>query len=128
MPEGSDKYSWTKRALSFKFAFQGMRYAWSTQHNLWIHSAAAILVIAAGLYFEINTAEWLAIIICISSVLMAELFNTAIEELVNLVSPEFNPIAGRVKDVAAAAVLLSALGSVVVALIIFLPKIKMLLA
>ncbi|MNR31144.1 Undecaprenol kinase [compost metagenome] len=81
------------------------------------------MVLLAGWHFEVSFLEWIALIVCISSVLAAELFNTAIEVLVNLVSPEFNPKAGLVKDIAAAAVLIVALMSLVVGLIIFVPKI-----
>lgn len=108
---------------SFGFAIKGLKQGFKTELNFRVHVVAAVLTFVAGWYFEVSLLEWLAIIICIGSVLAAELMNTAIEGLVNLVSPEFNPRAGLVKDVAAAAVLVVALMSLVVGLIIFVPKI-----
>ena len=84
---------------------------------------AAVLVVTAGWYFEISKGEWLAIVICIGLVMVTELINTAIEILVDCVSPEFNVKAGLVKDIAAGAVLVAALVALLVAFIIFVPKI-----
>jgi undecaprenol kinase/diacylglycerol kinase (ATP) len=80
------------------------------------------MVVVAGWHFSISVAEWLAIVLCVGAVLVTELINTAIETLVDMVSPEFNVKAGLVKDIAAAAVLIAAIMAVIVALIIFVPK------
>lgn len=108
---------------SFGFAVKGIKQSFITELNFKIHLLIAAFVVVAGWGFDISTLEWLALVICIGSVLTAELMNTAIEALVNLVSPEFNPKAGLVKDIAAAAVLVVAVMSLVVGLIIFVPKI-----
>ncbi len=108
---------------SFGFAIKGLKQGFKTELNFRVHIVAAALISVAGWYLEVSLLEWLAIIICIGSVLAAELTNTAIEGLVNLVSPEFNPRAGLIKDIASAAVLVVALMSLVVGLIIFVPKI-----
>ena len=87
-----------------------------------IHVAAALLVAVAGFYFKIAAAEWGLIVVFISAVIAMELINTAIEKLCNHVTAEQHPVIKKVKDIAAAAVLVTAVGSFVVALIIFLPK------
>jgi len=90
--------------------------------NFKIHITAIIAVLFTGWYIQLNSSEWLWIILAIGLVLVAELLNTAIELLVDLVSPEFNVQAGKVKDVAAGAVLVAAVISVCIGAIIFLPK------
>ena len=111
------------RLQSFMYAFRGLAFLIKTQHNSWIHMIAAVLVVIAGFYFRISIAEWLFVIFAIGFVFTAELFNTAIECLVNLVSPENQDKAGRIKDIAAGAVLVASLTALVAGLIIFLPKI-----
>jgi diacylglycerol kinase len=112
-----------KRLNSFRYAFAGLADLLRTQPNARIHLLASLLVLAAGFYFEISTAEWCAALLAIAIVFSAEAFNTAIEYLTNLVSPGYHPLAGKAKDVAAAAVLIAAIGAAAVGLIIFLPKI-----
>ena len=108
---------------SFKFAANGLVQVFKSELNFKIHLLVTVVVVAASWYFDISSIEWVAIAICVGMVLFAELMNTAIEALVNLVSPEFNPKAGLIKDIAAAAVLILALTSFVVGLISFVPKI-----
>lgn len=112
-----------KLIRSFGFAFKGLGYAFRTQLNFKIHTAAALMVCIMGYHFDIDRSEWLWIIAAMGIVFIAELTNTAVETLVDLVSPEYNPKAGIVKDLAAAVVLLSSITSVVIGLIIFLPRI-----
>ena len=107
---------------SFGYALSGIAYTVKTQMNFQIHMAAIVLVALAGWYFQLSSGDWLWIILAIGLVLVTELLNTAIEQLVNLVSPEFNILAGRVKDIAAGAVLIAAISSVAIAAIIFIPK------
>lgn len=90
--------------------------------NFRIHLVAILMVVLAGWYFHLSPNEWLWIIFTIGLVLVTELLNTAIEILVDLVSPDFNIQAGRVKDVAAGAVVIAAIISVVIGSIIFIPK------
>lgn len=92
-----------------------------SHENFKIHVVAAILVHAAGFYFTISFQDWAILWLCITVVLAAEIFNTAIEEIINLLHPEHHPKAGLIKDLAAAAVLVTALGSVICGLLVFWP-------
>jgi len=116
-----------KRIRSFGYAFNGFKWAFKTQKNLQIHVIALILVVILGIFFNVNISEWIVLFICFALVISAEFFNTALEKLTDIISPEYNEQAGKVKDVAAAAVLFSALISVICGLIIFVPKILQLL-
>ncbi|HTM99381.1 MAG TPA: diacylglycerol kinase family protein [Pedobacter sp.] len=107
---------------SFVYAFNGLVYAFNTQLNFKIHCIATILVVALGWYVGLSNMEWIFIAIAIAVVIVVELINTGIELLVDFVSPERHPKAGAIKDIAAAAVLISALMALAIALIIFVPK------
>jgi len=117
-----------KRIQSFKYAFKGINHFVRSEPNVIIHLIAAVLAVAMGWYFAINNIEWCLIIFAIGSVLGAEAFNTSIEYLTDLVSPDYHELAGKTKDVAAAAVLLIAIAAAIIGLIIFLPKILTLLS
>ena len=115
--------SWIRaRARSFRFAFRGIGTMLATQHNAWIHAAAVLVVVTAGLGFGIERMEWSAITLAIVAVWMAEALNTAFEALCDVASPDFHPLVERAKDVAAGAVLICAIGAVVVAALIFGPR------
>jgi len=116
-------WSMVKRAQSFTHAFRGVWLFFMTTPNALIHLLAAVLVVVAGFYFQISLFEWLVLVLTIGLVFVAEAFNTAIEIDMNLTSPQYHPYARDTKDVAAGAVLIAAFVSVVVGLIIFLPKI-----
>lgn len=118
-----EPFSIKKRLRSFGYARKGIQSFVGKEHNAWIHCIVMIAVTIAGFYFEINRGEWIAVVLCFGLVLAAEGFNTAIERLVNLVSPQQNPIAGNVKDIAAGAVLICAVAAAIVGAIIFLPYI-----
>ena len=102
----SKPFSIAERLKSFVYAFKGIKYSVLTQHNFQIHIALAIIAVLLGFLLKITVLEWVSIIIVIGMVLAAEIFNTSIEELVNLVSPERNKKAGITKDLAAGAVLI----------------------
>ncbi|MCR8907477.1 diacylglycerol kinase family protein [Thermophilibacter sp. ET337] len=89
---------------SFLFAIQGFRTAVVTERNIKVMLAVGALAVVAGIVLQIDLLSWAIILLCCAVVIMAELFNTAIETVVDLVSPEFHPLAGRAKDIAAAAV------------------------
>jgi len=108
---------------SFGYSFSGLAYAFKAEWNFRFHLIALLLVTLAGWCFELSLNEWLWITAAAGMVLTAELFNTAIEVLVDLISPEIHPKAKIIKDVASAAVLLSAITAFIIGLIIFLPKI-----
>jgi diacylglycerol kinase len=112
----------------FIYAINGLVSAFKTEVNMRIHVIAAFVACVAGFYFGLSSVEWTIIILCIVLVISWELINTAIEVLCNLVHPEQHPVIKKIKDVAAAAVLLAAVGSVIVAFIIFLPKLFSLLS
>lgn len=112
------------RINSFKFALSGLKVFFLTQPNAWIHAVATIVVITLGLYCNIASYEWLAIIIVIGLVWMAETFNTAIEFTCDAISTEHHPLIKRAKDIAAGAVFLTAIISLIVAAIVFIPYFK----
>ena len=120
--ENRTTFSWKMRLKSFHYAFKGIAYMFRTQHNSWIQAGIAAMAIFLGFYLNISRIEWLFIIISIVLVFMAELLNTAIETLVDLLSPERNEKAGRIKDLAAGSVLLASIMALAVGIIIFLPK------
>lgn len=108
---------------AFGNAFMGFDYAFRTERNLKFHFAAAVLVITAGALLKISPLEWTIIILTIGAVFVTEMINTAIEYTVDLASPEKHDLARKAKDVSAGAVLAIAASSVVIGLIVFLPKI-----
>ena len=114
-------YDYKKQLHSFGYAWQGIRVCIDKEQNLIVHLITSLAVIIAGIGFDISRNEWIAVILCIGLVIAAELFNTAIERLVDFVSPQRHPIAGQVKDIAAGAVLVCALAAIAVGLIIFVP-------
>ncbi|MFI5162593.1 MAG: diacylglycerol kinase family protein [Sphingobacteriales bacterium] len=116
-----------KFVRGFGYAFKGLGHATKTQLNFRVHLVCAVVAIALGYALDISTAEWLWVSLCIGMVLLTELINTAIELLVDLVSPEYNEKAGRVKDMCAAAVLITAITALVIGAVIFLPKLIALL-
>jgi len=121
MKKVNKKFSIRARLASFKYAFQGLGHVLRAEHNFVVHLAAAIAVIALGAILQISKAEWLIIILCIGLVLITEILNTAIEWLVDLVSPQRNEKAGKIKDIAAAGVLIAALVALVVGIVVFVP-------
>ena len=108
---------------SFKYAFQGIEEAWKTEQNLKIHFMIMALVIIAGFIFKISLIEWMVCLLLFAIVISLELINTAIETTVDIAMPEINEKAKYAKDIAAGAVLFSAMISIIIGLIIFLPKI-----
>lgn len=115
-------FSWQKRGLAFKYAWHGIKYAFRTQHNLWLHSVAAVAALILGAWLEISSTQWLLILMCISSVIALELVNTAIETLADRLYPGTDPRIGLVKDIAAAAVLVAAIMSLIIGSWIFVPQ------
>lgn len=107
---------------SLIYAFQGIRHVFGTEANMKIHIIFTFLVIVSGLFFKISTVEWMFCLLCFGLVISMEMINTAIEKLVDYISPEFNSIAGKIKDITAGAVLISAIFAASIGLIIFVPK------
>ena len=115
------KFKIKDRLKSFVYAGKGIYILIRTEHNVWIHCAIMALATLAGFFFNITQGEWIAVVLCFGLVLSAEAMNTAIEKLVDLVSPERNLLAGKVKDLAAGAVLICAIVAVIVGAVIFVP-------
>lgn len=115
------QYDFKKQIRSFGYAWKGIRCCVGKEQNLSFHLIATVAVVIAGFVFGINRTEWMIMLLCIGVVIAAELFNTAIEKLVDLVSPGHHPLAGQVKDIAAGAVLVCAVAAAIAGLIIFLP-------
>ena len=107
--------------LSFRYAFAGVRYFLWTQRNAKIHSAIGLAAIGAGVALGIDRYEWLALLVTITIVIAAEGVNTALEAVVDLVSPEYHTLAKIAKDVGAGTVLITAIASVIIGMVLFLP-------
>ncbi|MCX6230790.1 MAG: diacylglycerol kinase family protein [Bacteroidetes bacterium] len=111
------------RLKSFVYAYRGIKYVIATQHNMWIHILLMLIVVGMGFICDLRPIAWIVIIFAIAMVLAAEIFNSAIEALVDLHSPDYSEKAGRIKDMAAGAVLITAIAAVIAACIIFIPYI-----
>ncbi|MEQ1745623.1 MAG: diacylglycerol kinase family protein [Saprospiraceae bacterium] len=108
---------------SFRYALHGLADLFRTQPNARFHLVASVAVVAAGFWLEISRLEWIAVVLCMALVIALEAINTALEYLTDVVSPDYHPLAGKAKDVAAAAVLVAAVGAAVVGGLVFLPKV-----
>ncbi len=115
-----------KLIRSFGYAFKGVTYATKTQLNFRIHLGAATIAVAMGLFFHNSRQDWLWIGLCITLVLVTEIFNTMIEALTDLVSPGYNEKAGHIKDMSAGAVVIAAAFALTAGLVIYLPKLLLL--
>jgi len=104
---------------SLSYALAGIKVAVKEQPNVQIHLTILLLVIAAGLLFDINLNEWLAVILAASIVISTEMINTAIEKVVDLASPQIHPLAKQAKDIAAGSVLVAVCFAVIIGLLVF---------
>ncbi|MCE9533714.1 MAG: diacylglycerol kinase family protein [Planctomycetes bacterium] len=114
-------FQFSGRIRSFKFAFAGLWVMIKTQQNAWVHAFASILVICTGLWFHLTGPEWCWIVLAMMAVWTAEALNTAFEFLADVASPAFHPLVKQSKDLAASAVLISAIGAVLIGLLVFGP-------
>lgn len=115
--------TFTGRIRSFGYAIRGIVVMLQSQQNAWIHAASTIAVFGAGTFFGLSRFEWCWLVLAIVAVWTAEALNTALEFLTDVASPEFHPIAGHAKDVAAGAVLIAAFGALIIALLILGPHV-----
>ena len=122
------RFSIIARLKSANHAWRGIGVLIKSSHNAWIEIFFALLAIYLGVLLHISSIEWVVIILVIGLVIVAEAFNTAIEIDIDLTSPEYHPYARDTKDVASGAVLIMVIISSIIALIIFLPKIILLIA
>jgi diacylglycerol kinase (ATP) len=117
----SSKFSAAARLRSFTYAGRGLCTMVRSQHNAWVHAVATLTVIGVGLLAGLGRLEWFVLVLAIVSVWTAESLNTAFEFLCDVTSPEFHPLVEKAKDVAAGAVLITALGATAIGLLVFLP-------
>lgn len=116
------KFSLRERFGSFVYAGRGLKLLF-LEHNTWIHLIATLCVVVVGCWVSLSAIQWAICAILIGGVWVTEALNTAIERICDHVTPEIHPAIGRIKDIAAAAVLLSAITAVVAGLCIFVPAI-----
>jgi diacylglycerol kinase (ATP) len=121
---GSGSFSLGARLRSFVYAGRGIRTMLVSQHNARIHALATLLVVAGGVALGLDRGEWIAVVLAIVSVWTAEALNTAFEFLCDVASPDFHPLVEKAKDVAAGAVLVTALGAAVIAAFVFGPHLS----
>lgn len=118
-----EKFSVAKRIKSFTYAFNGLRVLFREEHNARIHLFATVCVIVAGILLKLSPMEWAAVVFAIGLVFGGEIFNSAIEDLADVVCPERDERIKKVKDLSAAAVLVAAITALVIGLLVFIPKI-----
>ncbi|MFO0428479.1 MAG: diacylglycerol kinase family protein [Planctomyces sp.] len=117
-------FSLRNRARSFLYAGRGFRTLITREHNAWIHAAATVAVVAAGLTLRIDRTDWALLILAMMAVWTAESLNTAVELLADAALPEFHPLVRKSKDVAAAAVLIAAGGALLIGILVFVPHVS----
>ena len=115
-------FSWKARRASFNYAFRGITALFRTEHNAWIHAALTALALLLSFLLKTSTAEFVLVLLAIALVWITEILNTAIEKIMDFISKERHPQVALVKDLAAAAVLISAVAALTIGTIIFLPK------
>jgi len=118
----TDKFAARSRFGSFKFAFHGLSSLIKNEHNARIHLIAALIAVIVGIILKISLTEWCILTIVIGLVFITELLNTSLENLADIVDPEWNAAIRKTKNYAAAAVLISAIVSVIVGALIFIPR------
>lgn len=117
------KFSIRRLFRSFSYALRGVRQVIYAEQNARVHTLVLVCVVAAGIYFRLSSTEWIAVVLAAGGVFAGETFNTAIEELSDAVSPQYDERIKRVKDFSAGAVLIMAITAAIIGLVIFIPKI-----
>jgi len=118
-----NNFSLVNRFKSFTYAWSGIKELLRTEHNTWIHLFLTIIAVILALVFNIAIGEWTALIICMTMVWTAEIFNTCIEKLLDFISTDRHHQIKNIKDMAAAAVLMASWAAIIIGAIIFIPKI-----
>lgn len=108
---------------SFRYAFEGVRTVFQEERNMRSHTFSAIIVILLSLFLPLNLYEWLWILLACFAIIVMEILNTVVENIIDFVSPDYHPLAKKIKDMAAAAVLFTSFFAVITGGIILLPKI-----
>ncbi|MEG6585829.1 diacylglycerol kinase family protein [Dendrosporobacter sp. 1207_IL3150] len=109
--------------IAFKNAFQGLKYALTNERNMIVHCCAAVISILFALWFGLEKLEIAVLVIIIALVIIAEMFNTAIEKIVDVIHPDYHPIAKVIKDLAAGAVLVAAIAALILGYVLFCQRI-----
>src|SRR5215217_2915032 len=117
------KFSWKERGNSFSYAWSGIKALFRTEHNSWIHFGLTIAAIIAAFIFHISKVEFIILILSMCLVWITEIINTAIEKIMDFISIERKPQINQIKDLVAAAVLITAIAAFIIGCIIFVPKI-----
>lgn len=117
-------FEFTGRIRSFRYAFAGIGLMLRSQHNAWIHAVATAAVLVAGFALGVGAGEWVWLVLAIVIVWVAEALNTAFEFLADATVAEFHPLVKHAKDVAAGAVLISAIGAAAIGAIVFVPRLR----
>jgi diacylglycerol kinase (ATP) len=120
--EMAEDFRLKDRWISITHAMRGLGHLLASQHNARLHALATGLALFVAVWLDLNRLEWLVLVLTIAAVWCAEAFNTALELLADAASPEFHPLVGKAKDVAAGAVLIAAIAAVVVAALILVPR------
>lgn len=115
------RFTWRSRMRSFGYAFEGLAAMLKTQHNVWLHLLASLLVCSAAVVLGVNAADWRWLVVAITMVWAAEALNTAVEFLCDVVSPEYAPAVKGAKDIAAGGVLITAAGAAAIGVLTFWP-------
>jgi diacylglycerol kinase (ATP) len=118
-----EKFSLIKRIKSFEYAFSGLVLIFKTDHNVWLHFIATLLVIVLGFVMKVTLVEAALLTVAVGLVWVTELFNTCLEKMMDFVSKERNPDIKFIKDVSAGAVLVASITALVLGCIVFIPKI-----
>ncbi|WP_395331310.1 diacylglycerol kinase family protein [Novosphingobium sp. BL-8H] len=123
----SHRFSVAARFRSFLYAWRGLRRLVQNEHNARLHLAVSLAVVAAGLFLKVSADDWRWLVLAMALVWLAEAFNTAIEELCDRTEPGFDKAIGRIKDVAAGAVLIASIAAAAIGLLTLGPPLLVLL-
>src|SRR5438128_1262381 len=113
-----------KHFISYKYSLRGLRKAITNEQAMWFHVAAVVIVLALDSYLQVSRMDWLITLLLVGIMLMAEMFNTAVEKLANRVTREQDPLIADVKDIASGAVLVMGLSACICTVIIYLPYLQ----
>ena len=116
------RFSFQARLSSFGYAFSGLWSFLRSEHNAWIHLFVATVTLILSFLVHISAGEWIAVILCMAMVITTEILNTVIEKIMDHLSPEYSTSVKTIKDMAAAAVLVTSIAAAITGLIIFIPR------
>jgi len=128
MGKKQNKFSFNQRLISFKYAYNGLKTLFKEEHNARVHLFVSIIVIVLGLFFKISFVEWIAIFLVIGLVFICEIFNSAIENICDKISTDYDSLIKKIKDYGSLATLVSSIVAVIIGIFIFLPKLFSLLS